>query len=191
MGRKKKEENKDEVVVLEKIEKPKSSSGVSEIFYYLLGLVIGIVLIFATEELLSTINYLFVVIFAIIAVIQLISFVMDKKYISRDYSSLIIGIMCIWVAMFVFKYGSFLFLEILPVLVSLLLFIMATSSITKYFDRKITGNLIVSIISIILGILLIFVPKSIMYTLFKVVGVYIIVMIILDFIDYKKNNKSA
>ena len=62
---------------------------------------------------------------------------------------------------------------------SILLFIMATSSITKYFDRKITGNLIVSIISIILGILLIFVPKSIMYTLFKVVGVYIIVMIII------------
>ena len=159
MGRKKKEENKDEVVVLEKIEKPKSNSGVSEIFYYILGLVIG--------------------------------FVMDKKYINRDYSSLIIGIMCIWVAMFVFKYGSFLFLEMLPVLVSLLLFIMATSSITKYFDRKITGNLIVSIISIIFGILLIFVPKSIMYTLFKVVGVYIVVMIILDFIDYKKNNKNA
>ena len=191
MGRKKKEDNKDEVVVLEKIEKTKSSSGVSEVFYYLLGLVIGIVLIFATEELLSNINFLFVVIFAIIAVVQLIGFIMDKKYISRDYSSLIIGIMCIWVAMFVFKYGSFLFLEMLPVLVSLLLFIMATSSITKYFDRKITGNLIVSIISIILGILLIFVPKSIMYTLFKVVGVYIIVMIILDFIDYKKNNKSA
>lgn len=191
MGRKKKEDNKDEVVVLEKIEKTKSSSGVSEVFYYLLGLVIGIVLIFATEELLSTINFLFVVIFAIIAVVQLIGFITDKKYISRDYSSLIIGIMCIWVAMFVFKYGSFLFLEMLPVLVSLLLFIMATSSITKYFDRKITGNLIVSIISIILGILLIFVPKSIMYTLFKVVGVYIIVMIILDFIDYKKNNKSA
>ena len=191
MGRKKKEENKDEVVVLEKIEKTKSSSGISEVFYYLLGLVIGIVLIFATEELLSTINYLFVVIFAIIAVVQLIGFIMDKKYISRDYSSLIIGIMCIWVAMFVFKYGSFLFLEMLPVLVSLLLFIMATSSITKYFDRKITGNLIVSIISIILGIFLIFVPKSIMYTLFKVVGVYIIVMIILDFIDYKKNNKSV
>lgn len=190
MGRKKKEDNKDEVVVLEKIEKTKSSNGVSEVFYYLLGLVIGIVLIFATEELLSTINYLFVVIFAIIAVVQLIGFIMDKKYISRDYSNLIIGIMCIWVAMFVFKYGSFLFLEMLPVLVSLLLFIMATSSITKYFDRKITGNLIVSIISIILGILLIFVPKSIMYTLFKVVGVYIIVMIILDFIDYKKNNKS-
>ena len=84
MGRKKKEDNKDEVVVLEKIEKTKSSSGVSEVFYYLLGLVIGIVLIFATEELLSTINYLFVVIFAIIAVIQLIGFIMDKKYDKKE-----------------------------------------------------------------------------------------------------------
>ena len=190
MGRKKKEDNKDEVVVLEKIEKTKSSSGVSEVFYYLLGLVIGIVLIFATEELLSTINYLFVVIFAIIAVVQLISFIMEKDYIKRNYSSLIVGIMCVWIAMFVFKYGDFLFLEMLPVLVSLLLFIMATSSITKYFDRKITGNLVVSIISIVLGILLIFVPKSVMYILFKVVGVYIIIMIILDFIDYMKNNKK-
>ena len=152
-------------------------------------LFIGIVLIFATEELLSTINYLFVVIFAIIAVVQLIGFIMDKKYISRDYSNLIIGIMCIWVAMFVFKYGSFLFLEMLPVLVSLLLFIMATSSITKYFDRKITGNLIVSIISIILGIVLIFVPKSIMYIFFKITGIYIFVMVILDFINYKKTNE--
>ena len=153
-------------------------------------LFIGIVLIFATEELLSTINYLFVVIFAIIAVVQLISFIMEKDYIKRNYSSLIVGIMCVWIAMFVFKYGDFLFLEMLPVLVSLLLFIMATSSITKYFDRKITGNLVVSIISIVLGILLIFVPKSVMYILFKVVGVYIIIMIILDFIDYMKNNKK-
>ena len=62
---------------------------------------------------------------------------MDKKYISRDYSNLIIGIMCIWVAMFVFKYGSFLFLEMLPVLVSLLLFIMAIINVVVYFiDTK-------------------------------------------------------
>ena len=91
MGRKKKEDNKDEVVVLEKIEKTKSSSGVSEVFYYLLGLVIGIVLIFATEELLSTINYLFVVIFAIIAVVQLIGFIMDKKYDKKEKSNLSIS----------------------------------------------------------------------------------------------------
>ena len=63
---------------------------------------------------------------------------------------------------------------------------MATSSFTKYFDYKITGNLIVSIVSIILGLLLIFVPRSVVYILFKITGIYIFVMILLDFIDYKK-----
>lgn len=111
---------------------------------------------------------------------------MDKEYLTRNYSSMIISVMCAWMAMFIYKYGDFLFLEMLPVLVSLLLFIMATSSFTKYFDRKLTGNLIVSVISIILGVLLIFVSKSIMYILFKITGIYIFVMILLDFIDYKK-----
>lgn len=191
MKNKKKVDVNDEVVLLERIEKPKRNNSVSEVFYYLLGLVLGVILIFATSELLSTVNYLFVVIFAIISVVQIISFIMGKGYLNRDYSSLVVGIMCTWMAIFVYKYGSFLFMELLPVMVSLLLFIMGTSSITKYFDRGTKGNLIISIISIFFGIFLIFVPKSIMYILFKVIGVYIIVMIILDFIDYKKNNKSS
>lgn len=191
MKKKKKDNVEDEVVLLERIEKPKRNRYVSEMFYYLIGIVLGIVLIFATSEFLNTINYLFVVIFAIISVVQIISFIMDKGYLNRDYSSLVIGVMCSWTAIFVYKYGDFLFMEMLPVMVSLLLFIMGTSSITKYLDRGVKGNLIISIISIFFGIFLIFVPKSIMYILFKVVGVYIIVMIILDFIDYKKNGKSS
>ncbi len=52
MGRKKKE-NEEEVVVLEKIEKGdnRKTNYVSEVFYYLLGLVIGIVLIFGIPKL--------------------------------------------------------------------------------------------------------------------------------------------
>lgn len=178
----------DEVVKLEVINNKQNSKKfqISDGFYYLLGIVLSLVLIFATQELLSTINYLFVVIFAIISIVQIINFVMDKEYLTRNYSSMVISIMCAWMAMFIYKYGDFLFLEMLPVLVSLLLFIMATSSFTKYFDYKITGNLIVSIISIILGVLLIFVSKDIMYILFKITGVYIFIMIMLDFIDYKK-----
>lgn len=186
---KKATKNTEEVVKLEVINNDKNTKRfeISEGFYYLLGIVLSLVLIFATNELLSTINYLFVVIFAIISIVQIINFIMDKEYLTRNYSSMIISVMCAWMAMFIYKYGDFLFLEMLPVLVSLLLFIMATSSFTKYFDRKLTGNLIVSVISIILGVLLIFVSKSIMYILFKITGIYIFVMILLDFIDYKKN----
>ncbi|UKI27526.1 MAG: hypothetical protein L6V91_02670 [Bacilli bacterium] len=64
MGRKKKPEITEGK--LEKInnkEKDSRRYNVSEGFYYILGLVLALVLIFATEELLSTVNYLFVVIF--------------------------------------------------------------------------------------------------------------------------------
>ena len=189
MGRKKKVESTENKTI--KLENSKKKNyNVSEGFYYILGLVLALVLIFATDELLSTVNYLFVVIFSIIAVIRVINFFMDKEYLKKDYSGIVMGIMCLWLALFTFKYGQFLFLELLPVLVSLLLFFMGISSLIKYFDRKVTANMIVSIISIILGIILIFVSKNVMYIFFKIIGVYIFVMIILDFINYKKIKDS-
>ena len=191
MGRKKKPEITEGK--LEKInnkEKDSRRYNVSEGFYYILGLVLALVLIFATEELLSTVNYLFVVIFSIIAVIRIIGFIMDKEYIKRDYSGITMGVMCLWLALFTFKYGQFLFLELLPVLVSLLLFFMGISSIIKYFDNKITANAIVGVLSIILGIILIFVSKGMMYIFFKITGVYIFIIIVLDLINYKKFNSN-
>ena len=189
MGRKKKvDSTENKTIKLENTNK--KNYNVSEGFYYILGLVLALVLIFATNELLSTVNYLFVVIFSIVAVIRVINFIMDKEYLKKDYSGIIMGIMCLWLALFTFKYGQFLFLELLPVLVSLLLFFMGISSLIKYFDRKVTANMIVSIVSIILGIILIFVSKSAMYIFFKIVGIYIFVMVILDFINYKKIKDS-
>ena len=186
MGRKKKIESTENKTI--KLENNKKKNyNVSEGFYYILGLVLALVLIFATDELLSTVNYLFVVIFSIIAVIRVINFVMDKEYLKKDYSGIVMGL---WLALFTFKYGQFLFLELLPVLVSLLLFFMGISSLIKYFDRRVTANMIVSIISIILGIILIFVSKNVMYIFFKIIGVYIFVMVILDFINYKKIKDS-
>ena len=188
-NKQKKSKKKEEVVVLEKINERNVNDTINDSLYYLIGVVIAMVLIFATREFLSSINYLFVIILAVIAVIQMVNFVMDREYEKRNYSGMVIGIMSIWMAMFVFKYGDFLFLEMLPVLVSLLLFIVATNSFTKYFDRRLTGNLVISIISLVLGVLLIFVPKSVMYILFKITGVYMLIMILVDFIDYKNSRK--
>ncbi len=189
MGRKKKTEStENKTIKLEKIDSNKKYN-VSDGFYYILGIVLSLVLIFATEELLSTVNYLFVVIFSIIAVIKIINFIINKEYEKKDYSGVILGIMCLWLGLFTFKYGQFLFLDLLPVFVSLLLFLMGVSSLIKFFNYKITTNVVVAIISIILGIVLIFVPKSIMYIFFKITGIYIFVMVILDFINYKKTNE--
>lgn len=192
MARKKKEKVEAEVVELERIgtkeeKNTKKLFNISEGFYYLLGIIFGIILIFATEEFLSTINYLFVVIFAIIAVIKMISFIMEKDYEKKNYSDMVMAVMSAWIAMFVFKYGQFLFLELLPVLVSLLLFVMAISSLIKYFNAKRIGNLIIGIMSLVLGVLLIFLPGDIMYICFKITGFYLLITMILDLIDNKAN----
>lgn len=182
MSKRKKLDDNEEVI---KIEKRKNN--ISEEFYYLLGIVLALVLIFATEEFLSTINYLFVVIFAIVAVIQLINFIMNKEYERKNYTYISRSIVCIWLALFIFQYGNFLFLEMLPILLSLILSLMAISSLTKYFDFRNKGNLIITIISLVLAVLLMFIPRDIIYIFFKITGFYILVMFILDFIDYKKN----
>lgn len=189
MARKKKDSVNEEVVKLEKINNKKTNI-VSEGFYYVFSVVLSLVLIFATEELLSAINYLFVVVFAILAVVQIISFIMGKEYEKGNYSNLFSSVVCLWIALFVFQYGDFLFLEMLPVLLSLLLFLMAISSLTKYFDYKRKGNLIVAIISVILGISLIFVSRSIMYVFFKITGFYLLLIVILDLLDYLKNKNK-
>lgn len=182
MSKRKKLDDNEEVI---KIEKRKNN--ISEEFYYLLGIVLALVLIFATEEFLSTINYLFVVIFAIVAVIQLINFIMNKEYERKNYTYISRSIVCIWLALFIFQYGNFLFLEMLPILLSLILSLMAISSLTKYFDFRNKGNLIITIISLVLAVLLMFIPRDIIYIFFKITGFYILVMFILDFIDYKKH----
>lgn len=189
--RKKNEKNNqsEEIVKLEKIEGSTRTRNVSEGFYYLLGSIIALVLMFATEELLSTINYLFVLIFAIVSIIQIGLFIWNKEYEKKNYSGLVVGISSIWLAIFVYKYGDFLFMELLPVISSLLLFIMGISSLSKYFDNKKLGNIIISIISFILGLLLMFISKDVMYIFFKISGCYILLLIIFDFIDYIKNKR--
>lgn len=190
MARKKKEKVEAEIVELEKIgdkEERKKIFNVSEGFYYLLGIIISIILIFATEEFLSTINYLFVIIFSVVAIIKIINFIMEKEYERKDFSDMVTGIMSVWIAMFIFKYGQFLFLEMLPVLVSLLLFTMAISSLIKYFNKKRKGNLIIGIISLLLGVVLVFMPGNVLYICFKITGIYLLITVILDLIDCKTN----
>ena len=110
---------------------------------------------------------------------------MDKEYTKSNYIPLITSIMCIWMALFIFKYGNFLFVELLPSFVSLLLFMVSTGLFTKYFEFKFIPYLITGILSIVLGIVLIFAPTTIMYTLFKISGVYLILVTLFDLISTK------
>ena len=149
-------------------------TNISLLLTSILSLILGIVLILATEELLTSINYILVVIFAVIGVIQVINFMLFKHYKDNSYSSLILGIVFIWLALFIYVYYTMIII-ILPVIFSLYAFIIGALLLIKFLNEtKNKKNLILSTISFIIGLFLIFRPELSIYTYFKITGIYVI-----------------
>lgn len=155
----------------------------------ILSLVLGVILIAATEDILTVFNYIFVCIFGIIGVIEMISFFMGKKYLENDYSNLIMAIVFLWLGLIMYVYYMMI-INILPIIFSLYLFIMGALLIIQYFTEKniihisYKRYLIIGILSIIIGILLIFEPKFGVYTYLKITGVNVILISLLIFFDF-------
>lgn len=151
--------------------------------------ILGIILIAATAELIKTFNYILVSICAIIGVLQIINFIINKKYQQKDYNDLLIAIIFIWVSLILYVYYGFM-INILPILFSLYLFVISISMLSQYIETKNKKNLILFIIAIIIGLLLIFDPGSIILTYLKITGVYLVILSILNLIDTLKEQQS-
>jgi len=165
----------------------------------ILSMILGIILIVATEDILTVFNYIFVCIFGIIGVIQLIGFVLGKDYLENDYNRLILGIVFIWLAFIMYVYYMMI-INILPIIFSLYLFIMGSFMIIRYFtEKKLLGigfkkYLILGIISIIVGIFLIFEPWFGVFTYLKITGVNVILISIIflfEFFDNLRKKKNG
>lgn len=169
----------------------KKQMDLSVILVNVLYLILGIVFLAATEELIKTFNYILVCICAFIGVVQLIHFFVNKKYKQDNYTDLIIASVFIWVSLILYVYYGFM-INILPILFSLYLFIMASDMFVKFIQLKGVVNihrrkyLVLGIIAIVVSLLLIFNPGSVIYTYLKVTGVYLIVVSILSFMEYFK-----
>lgn len=173
----------------------KKDDGFSRILVSVLYFMLGIVFIAATDELIRTFNYILVCICAIIGVIQLIQFFVSKKYRDNNYTDLLMAVVFIWVSLILYVYYGFM-INILPILFSLYLFVMASDMLVRYFNLGNITNikrgkyLILSLIAILVGLLLIFNPGSVIMTYLKVTGVYLIMVAILYFMDYIKEVKK-
>ena len=156
-----------------------------------LYLILGIIFIAATEELIKTFNYILVCLCAIIAVIQLINFFVNKKYKDNNFTDLLLAVIFIWVSLILYVYYGFM-INILPILFSLYLFVMACEMFSKYINSKENPNIkrgkyiIMSIISIIVGLLLIFNPGAAIYTYLKITGVFLIIVASSYFLEFIK-----
>ena len=169
----------------------KNESGLSGILIGLLYFVLGIVFLAATEELIKTFNYVLVCICAILGVIQLIQFFITKKYLENNYTDLLLSVVFIWVSLILYVYYGFM-INILPILFSLYLLVMACDMFVKYLNFKGVVDinrkkyLILAIVAVMIGLLLIFNPGSIIFTYLKVTGIYLVLVSVLHFIDYFK-----
>lgn len=173
----------------------KSDTGLSGILVGILYFVLGVVFLAATEELIKTFNYILVSICAIIGVIQLIQFFMNKRYKDNNYTEIFIAVVFIWVSLILYVYYGFM-INILPILFSLYLFIMACDMLIKFIQLKDVVDinrkkyLILSLLALLVGLLLIFNPGSVIMTYLKVTGVYLVVVSILYFLGCFKGVKK-
>lgn len=176
----------------------KNESGLSNILIGLLYFILGVVFLAATSELFKTFNYVLVCICAITGVIQLIQFFISKKYENNNYTDLLLAVVFIWVSLILYVYYGFM-INILPILFSLYLFVMACDMLVKHIQRDINKEakwykdkryLILSLIALLIGLLLIFNPGGVIYTYLKITGVYLIIVSILQFLDCFKAFKK-
>lgn len=169
----------------------KDNGIVSNILVSLLYFILGVVFIAATDELIKTFNYILVCICAILGVIQLIQFFIGKKYRDNNYTDLLIGIVFIWVSLILYVYYGFM-INILPILFSLYLFVMASWMFIRYLDLKDNIKvkrikyLVLALIAIVVGLLLIFNPGSMIFVYLKVTGIYLVIVSILYVVDLFK-----
>lgn len=158
----------------------------STVLMGILYFVLGIVFIAATDELLKTFNYILVCICAVIGVIQILSFFLEKDYKKNNYTDLLIGVVFIWVSLVLYVYYGFM-INILPILFSLYLFVMAIEMWVRYVNLKEVVNirrgkyLLLGFVAIIAGLLLIFNPGGVILTYLKITGVYLILVSLLYF----------
>ena len=177
----------------------KNESGLSGILIGLLYFILGVVFLAATKDLFTTFNYVLVCICGIIGVIQLIQFFVNKKYVNGNYTDLLLAVVFIWVSLILYVYYRVM-INILPILFSLYLFVMACDMLVRYIQRDkdikdekwfvVYRHLILSGIALIIGLLLIFNPGGVVYVYLKITGIYLIVVSFLHFMDLFKNFKK-
>ncbi len=157
--------------------KKEKSNKLSMILSFILTLTIGCLLLVATDDFLVTVNYAIVCVFAIIGVIQVLNFLLSKDYEQEYYTNIIMGTIFLWLALFLYTYYSML-VAILPIIISLYAFILGTISLIKYFSSpkpKIKAYLIISIISYLIGVILILEPWYSVKLYLKIMGTYVVI----------------
>lgn len=185
-------------------------NNLSSILTIVLSLLLGMMMCVCNAEMLGTLNYVLVGIFSLIGVIQIIMFFVEREYARNTYVSLIIGMIFLWLALFIYVY-YWIIDFIITAVFSLYAFMMFVSFAIKYFvgdgskesivtkkktkevKHRETRYLVIAILSLVLGVVLMVRPKFDVYVYFKISGAYVIavsIMLMFEFLaSFRKKDK--
>lgn len=156
---------------------------------FLLTIVLGLILVIETVDFLETINYVLVSIFAIIGVLEIIGYIFSKGYKEQEYFGLIMGVVFLWLAILFYLYYTTIIL-FLPIALSLYAFIIGTITLIKFIQDKNLLYVITSILSFIMGIMLMFMPWFTLSIYIKIAGVYMVYTSIVYLLELRKVTKK-
>ena len=174
------------------------NSKLSSILISVLYFIMGVVFVAATDQLLKTFNYTLICICAVIGVIQFISFFIGKKYEDGHYTDLVMSVVFIWVSLILYVFDGF---NILPVVFSLYLLIMAVDFLIQFVQKKDLKGIdrwkyfILFVISVVISLLLIFHTGTFMLDdgisiYFKITGIYMIGISLWYIYEFIKSHKK-
>ena len=97
-----------------------------------------------------------------------------RNSVLKNNSDIILGVICIWIALFLYAYYAALVVMI-PVVLSLYAVILGILSLLKYIDKKGKYYLVVSLFSFAIGIIMLIKPYFTIDIYLKILGIYLII----------------
>lgn len=149
---------------------------------------LGILLIFQSEATIITISYIIGGILVALGVVAGIKFIKNTNIAQKSELDLVYGIVCVILGVLVIKNPEAI-ASIIPVILGISIIISSANKLQYAFELRANANklwkttMIISIISTLCGIVLLFNPFKAVTYFTKVVGIFIVIYSILDMIS--------
>lgn len=149
---------------------------------------LGLLLIFQSNAVIYSISYIIGGILIVLGVLAIIKFIQNTNNEQKSELDIVYGIVCVILGILVIKNPEAI-ASVIPIILGISIIISSATKLQYAFELKSNGNnlwkttMVISIISTLCGIVLLFNPFKALTSFTQVVGIFIIIYAVLDMIS--------
>ena len=149
---------------------------------------LGLLLIFQSDAVIYSISYIIGGILIALGVLAIIKFIQNTNNEQKSELDIVYGIVCVILGILVIKNPEAI-ASVIPIILGISIIISSATKLQYAFELKSNGNnfwkttMVISIISTLCGIVLLFNPFKALTSFTQVVGIFIIIYAVLDMIS--------